>query len=264
MPPRSLATPVSVDVRRRTLLRGLAALGVASPAWALSRQQAEVETEALKVPLAISENLHRPFPTKVLELLGQAANIEWELMWMPFVRVVATAEQGKAFGFGLSHTPERDEFLHFSETMFSTNAWLVGRRDKALEVSTLEELSGHVVCMGRGLKLSAAFDQAIDKDFRVTYGADDRMRTRMLLGKRCDVSVITHRSRRPESVMRRLQIMGMPTSELRMLSHAPLVSMPVSLAIGKDSPLASALPRINDAIRRKTPDIRALIERDLG
>ena len=64
--------------------------------------------------------------------------------------------------------------------------------------------------------------------------------------------------------MRRLQIMGMPTSELRMLSHAPLVSMPVSLAIGKDSPLASALPRINDAIRRKTPDIRALIERDLG
>lgn len=258
--PASLRSPMP----RRSALRHLAAWCAAGPAVAWSRQQAEVETEPLRVPLAISENLHRPFPLKVLQLLGQGAHVEWDLQWMPFVRVLASAEQGKAMGFGLSRTPDREELLQFSDTLFSTNAWLVGRRDKTPDLGSVEELAGHTVCMARGMKVSPAFDQGANRDFGITHGADDRMRVRMLLGRRCDVAVVAHRSRRPEAVMQRLQVLGLPTAELRVLSSTPLVSMPVGLAVAKDSPLAPLMARINESIRRKTPDIRALIERDLG
>ncbi len=215
------------------------------------------------VPLAVGDNVNRRFVLPLLELIAEAAGIQWRIEWLPFARVLLLAEQGRALGFGMTRTPTRERVFGFSDPLFVNHIWCVARRERGLRVEGLEDLNGLSVCLGRGVSLGAAFDEARSQQrFQVEAGGVDlQARSRMLMAGRCDVLLTSHRSPDPWLIERRLRHeMGLGPA-LEVLPK-PLLADPVHMAVGLGSPLMALLPQINKALAGRRQALRALIESD--
>lgn len=237
-----------------------AALGLGLGAAELKAQPAE----RLQVPIGLGSKGRLPFVVKLLELIGQAAHIEWQPQYLPFARQVLMAERGQSLAFGLSRSEQREAVLEFSDALFANHAWIVVRRDKVFNYRSVEDLRGRVVCLPRGMLMGAELEAARGSVIQVKQtDGDMAARVRMLVAGRCDILLASYRSARPESLARML---GLPPGGAAELSYLPRPAevSPVYLAAARGSDLAArALPRINAALRQQAKAIEALVNSDL-
>jgi len=245
---------------RRDFFRVALGLGVVSRVAELQAQP----TERLQVPIGLGSKGKLPFVVKLLDLIGQAANIEWQPQFVPFARQVLMAERGQSLAFGLSHSEQRDALFEFSEALFINHAWIVVRRDKVFNYRSVEDLRDRVVCLPRGLVMGAELEAARGRVIQVKQtDVEIATRVRMILAGRCDVLLATYRSARPESLARMLGLPPGTTAELTYLPK-PIEVSPVYLAAARGSELAArALPRINTALRQQAKAIEALVHSEI-
>jgi polar amino acid transport system substrate-binding protein len=249
----------SIATRRDWLQSGLAiasllALGPAAAAESKSAASPQL------VPVALGDHINRAFVLPLLDLIADGAGIQWQIEWMPFARTLLQAERGQSLGFGMARTPARERVYAFSEVLFFNHAWPVVRRERRLNIQQLSDLDGLSVCLGRGVSLNAAFEEARGKRFQVeTASGDLASRVRMLMAGRCDVVLASHRSPDPWLIEQRLRKdVGLGTA-IEVLPK-PLMAEPVHFAVGLDTPLAALLPRVNKGMAARRQAIRALID----
>ncbi len=247
------------------LLHGAAALPALSPSAGALAQPLPAEKlrpERLQVSLAINEASQRPFVKALLGLIGEAAQIDWQLQPVPWARALLMAERGQMMVFGLSRTPERNQRFNFSEPVFDNHVWMVMRRDHAVDYRKLSDLSGHTLCMARGISYGPEFEAAKGSLFKVESADGDlKARVRMLMAGRCDVLLSSHRSSQPWMFERLLREQTGHSAALSVLP-TPLQVDPIHFALAKSHPETPVLARLNAAIRQKTREIQALVERD--
>jgi len=128
---------------RRQMLRQLLHGAAAWSALGLHASPAQAQAGArLQVPIAINEASRHPFVKQLLRLIGEAAQIDWQIQSLPWARAMLLAERGQTMVFGVSRTPAREQVLAFSEPVFDNHVWMVMRRDQAMDYRQLSDLSG--------------------------------------------------------------------------------------------------------------------------
>lgn len=250
----------------RQLLHGAAACSAmawpSGPALAQSRVQAQAHTR-LQVPIAINESSRRPFVKQMLRLIGDAAQIDWQIQPLPWARAMLSAERGQMMVFGVSRTPAREQLLAFSEPVFDNHVWMVTRRDQALDYRQLSDLSGRTLCISRGISYGPSFEAARGSLFKVELSNGDmNARVRMLMAGRCDVMLSSHRSAQPWIFERLLREQSGYSAALMVLPR-PMQVDPIHFAVARDHSLSRLLPRLNGAMRLQSKAIQALINSEL-
>jgi Bacterial extracellular solute-binding proteins, family 3 len=145
------------------------------------------------VPLALSDGLNQKFADALLRELAEGAGVRWQVSRVPFSRVLRMTEAGEALGFGVSPSRERDAQLVFSEAVFRSGVWAVGRAEGDAPITSIASLKGRKVCASRQARLGAELDMAAGRDFTVhAVPGDLGSRLRMLEAGRCDVLLVTH------------------------------------------------------------------------
>ncbi|MCV2350267.1 substrate-binding periplasmic protein [Paucibacter sp. Y2R2-4] len=248
----------------RQLLHGAAAcsaLGTLS-GQVLAQSPAQAPSR-LQVPIAVNEASRRPFVKHILRLIGEAAQIEWQIQPLPWARAMLLAERGQLMVFGVSRTPAREQVLSFSEPVFDNHVWMVVRRDQAMDYRQLSDLSGRTLCVSRGTSYGPSFEAARGSLFKVELANGDlNARVRMLMAGRCDVMLSSHRSAQPWLFERLLREESGHSAAVSVLP-TPLQVDPIHFAVARDHPLAQALPRLNAAMRQQAKAIQALVNSDL-
>lgn len=242
------------ELRRRCLL-SLFALATPWPVRAAAPRQ--------RVPVVIGENSSRPFVLPLLQLIGDAAGIKWQVQQAPWARALVLAERGQAIAFGMARTKAREEVYTFSAPVFDNHVWMLVRRDQAPDFRSLDDLRDRTVCISRGVSYGGSFDAGKGKLFKVEYvDGDLGARLRMLVAGRCDMALGSHRSPDPWLLERRARDITGLSASLAVLPM-PLAVEPVHFAVGHGQALVELLPRINKAVQQQRTGIRALVDSDL-
>ena len=217
----------------------------------------------LPVPIAVSESSRRPFVVQMLKLIGQAAQIDWQIQSVPWARVLLMAERGQALAFGVSRSASREQLFEFSRPVFDNYVWMVVRRDRSLDYRSLDDLRGRTLCVTRGISYGSAFEAAKANLFRVEMvDGDLAARTRMLVAGRCDVMLTSHRNPQPWAVEKILRQESGYTSGIAVLP-TPMQVDPVHFAAARGHALAQVLPRLNAAMQAQSKAMLALINSEI-
>ncbi|MFY7865641.1 substrate-binding periplasmic protein [Roseateles sp.] len=247
---------------RRLLLQRLLHGAAVFAALSLSSGRARGQVR-FRVPIAINEASRRPFVKQMLTLIGEAAQIDWQIQPLPWARAMLSAERGELMAFGVSRTPAREQVFEFSDPIFVNHVWMVVRRDQALEYRSLADLKGRTLCVSRGISYGASFEAARGHLFKVELADGDlNTRVRMLMAGRCDVMLSSHRSAQPWLFSRLLREQTGHSAALSVLP-APLQSDPIHFAVARGHPWLRLLPRLNSAMRQQSKAIQALIHSEL-
>lgn len=214
------------------------------------------------VRLAISEQTHKPFVLPLLKHIAEAADLQWELLLLPWPRALLGAQLGQHLVFGLSRSPARDRLFAYSQPAFVSRGWLVVPKATPIRFDKLEDLRGRALCVPRGSTYGAAFEEARQQRlFRVEGGGNDLGgRARMLAAGRCDAMLATHRGS-AAALERRLRALRSGT-QFQVLPK-PVVEEGILFGAAKGSEPAALLPRLDEAIARSRAAIQALVDSDL-
>ena len=214
------------------------------------------------VRLAIGEQTHQPFVLPLLKQIAEAADLQWELLLLPWTRALLGAELGRHLVFGLSRNPARDKVFAYSQPVFVSRGWLVVPKARPLRFDRLEDLRGHALCVARGATYGAAFEEARQKQlFHVEGGGTDLGgRARMLAAGRCDALIATHRGS-AAALERRLR--GLRNGAQFQVLPKPVVEEGIVFGAAKGSEPAALLPRLDQAIARSRAALQALVDSDL-
>lgn len=251
---------------RRHWLRQVGSLALAWPLTPASSVMAAPLTSGgaddPPVPVAISEQAHRPFIGKLFQLIFDAAGLRFELIALPWPRALLSGEQGQSLVYGLSRSARREHSMDFSRPIFSSHAWLVTDRARPLRHRHAEDLRGKVLCAPRGASFGPQFDALQRRGvFQLEHsGFDFNSRARMLLMGRCDALLTAHRGSTPVRLQRRLR--ELPDGDRLQVLPRPLTDETIHFAVSKRSPLSASLMRLDAAIRQQQAAIRELVDHE--
>jgi len=213
-----------------------------------------------EVPIAVSVSVNVPFVDAMLDELAAAMGIRWQVLRVPFARVVRMARAGTALGFGVSPSPARVGTLDFSQPLFESGVWGVSRADSPHEASSMSQLKGLNVCVWRDAQLGEAIDNAAQRDFRaLAAGGDFAVRLRMLSAGRCDVLLATHYNRERSQLQKRIRAAGADPDQF-VIGRQPLAQQPVHVAVRRDGALARWMPLLDKALADRHQAIVALVK----
>ncbi len=212
------------------------------------------------VPLALSDGLNQKFADALLRELAEGAGVRWQVSRVPFSRVLRMTEAGEALGFGVSPSRDRDAQLVFSEAVFRSGVWAVGRAEGDAPITSIASLKGRKVCASRQARLGAELDMAAGRDFTVhAVPGDLGSRLRMLEAGRCDVLLVTHFNEHPALLQQRIRDAGFDPDKLA-IGPRPLKELPVYIAARRASPLAAHVPALNRALADRQAAIGRLVQ----
>lgn len=211
------------------------------------------------VPMALSDGLNQPFAEALLRELAEAAGWRWQVSRVPFSRVLRMTEAGEALGFGVSPSREREAQLVFSEPVFRSGVWAIGRAAGDGPITSVAGLKGRTVCAPRQARLGAELDMAAGRDFQLhAVPGDLGSRLRMLEAGRCDVLLVTHFNDEAALLLRRVRDAGFDPDRLAIGPRA-LKELPVYIAARRGSALADLVPALNRAIADRQTAIGLLL-----
>jgi ABC-type amino acid transport substrate-binding protein len=136
----SPCSPINT-ANRRQILTGLAAT------IAGTGSRASPPVDLVPVPLALYEGVARGFLVPLLDLIGKAAGLKWDISYFPYARVQRQVESGQTLGFGLRSDVHTWTPLATSDPVLQAFIWLVMRQDEALEFQQIRDLQGQSMCV---------------------------------------------------------------------------------------------------------------------
>ena len=237
-------------------LVGTIALLLTVGAWSTVPQAAEPEEiryasdpwPPYNVGKADGSALQGGYTADFLDALGERLGTKIVSRLYPWKRVLAYLQQGTYdITFPIQHKAERETFLLFSDVVVEDRVFvwhLKSRNDALANWQTVEDLKPFTIGVIDGYTQGVTFDKAIaDKAFTIEVSASSEANLKKLLGGRMD-GVLEVESV-AESYFRQH-----PEWRER-ITHAPTVVNVDRYRIGisRKSPVASMLPRVNDAVR---------------
>lgn len=210
--------------------------------------------------MAVSVSLNVPFVDALLAELAGAMGIRWQLVRVPFARVLRMAMDGSALGFGVSPSPARTGTLAFTQPLFESGVWGVSRAEAPHAASTVEQLKGLSVCVIRDAQLGAAIDNAAQREFRaLSAGGDFAGRLRMLGAGRCDVLLATHYNNDRTQLQQRIRAAGADPDQFA-IAHQPMARQSVHVAALRQGAWARWVPLLDSALAERRQAIADLVK----
>lgn len=214
----------------------------------------------LRLPIAISDVGTQRFPRRVLALVAEGEGIEWDILPVPWPRMVAMAQRGEALAFGLSPTPRRQPLFAFSDALYDSRVWALSHRQQPPLLDHPDHLRGLAVCAGRGVSYGESIDTLLAESTQTSLVLGDvALRARLVMAQRCDVALFSSYVASSEALERKLR-QRLPSAGGVVVHRQPLATWSTHIAVRRGHPLAQGLDRINRAIRRQHRAIQALVD----
>jgi ABC-type amino acid transport substrate-binding protein len=254
--PLSHLVPAQPGATRRDWLSAGLSAGVGLAVGRAAHAQAARPVVPLALSLAVNRAVMEPF----LARLAQAAELAWDLSFVPFSRLLKMVERGEALGFGVAYSPQRGERLAFSQVLFASGVWTISRRSQPVDARTPADLKGLRVCVVPGLDYGPELEAAKGRLFEPQGAAGDfASRLRMLQAGRCDALLATQPNDDVHLLEQRVRDAGGELASL-VLGRRPIVEQPVQIAVARGCDLAAHLPRIDQALHTHAAPLRRLLE----
>lgn len=174
----------------------------------------------------------------------------FELELLNWPRALALAGSGQGGLIGVSHTPERAQWLDYSLPMYQDELRLVVRADSNLRFSRVEDLRGLRIGMVRATTGGLAFDTAAAAgDFHLIRDWNASERLRALLAGRLDAAVFSNGQWGLDAVLAATPDLQSRRAELRLL-EPPLLIDALHLAFPKSMEAGAVLARFNAALKK--------------
>lgn len=213
--------------------------------------------EDRRVPVFTGDAATAPgWKSRVLDLLGTAAGIRWDIQAAPWPRAQSLAEQGEGLIFAVRRSPEREARFVFSRPVLNLSTWALVRVGQAAAWDR-EGLPRNLrVCAARGSHYADVLPLRPDVRWLESDQGDNGA-VRMLLAGRCDLTLITGRGADGDSAWRSMRIEGLPVDGLEALER-PLKQTPLHFATGHRSVWREVLPALDRAIAQHRAGLDAI------
>ena len=188
--------------------------------------------------------------TELASAITQRAGIKVNMVAVPWARALQLAEQGGGLIASLSRTPEREAIFNYSDPVIEDEIVIVTMKSKGLLASSLADLKGLKVGLGRGSRYGPRFVAELPL---VMSEEDDNteQRLRKLKAGRIDAAILYGGL---PSVVFNARLANVDMSEL-VIQPKPLALDKNYLAIAKSRPDGPALlKRLNIAIAAMKAD----------
>jgi len=198
---------------------------------------------------ANQSDLREAFSKRVIEYLGQKAEVHFVLQPYPWKRALLMAEVGDGLIWGVSRTPERELIFDFSHSVYTSKVWVVVRKDDDSKIESIADLTGKRVSLFRGATYGAEFDKARKNNLFAVEEDTDILETRFakLEKQRTDVMLLGYHRSNPKRVAEYMEQFGLDPAKLRILEK-PLFTDPLHIAIAKKNALDFPMDALNQAI----------------
>lgn len=192
---------------------------------------------------------------------------EFELKYdlLPWSRAYQMAQRGEAGIIGLSMTERRLELFDYSEVIFFDEVVVVVKRGHEFPFTTIQDLRGKRVGVGRGGTFGDDFDEAVDSGlFELYEDNGDVLRLKMLLAGRIDAALISPGKVAVEQLVSSSPALR-PLKDQLVVLPVPLKSDPNYLGFSKSMCMQGFLDQFNELVRQgyDSGDIQAIISRHL-
>lgn len=104
---------------------------------------------------------------QLLQVISENTGLQFEVVRVPWKRAMDKALQGDGILLGMSITKERQKKFAFSEPINVNRNWLITRCDKQFAFNSIADLKGKLIGVVLGTSAGDAFDQEINKTFRI-------------------------------------------------------------------------------------------------
>ena len=142
---------------------------------------AAAQAEPQKITLFLSAQHDRVNPAaalsapnrQLLAYIESETGVQFERKFVPWKRALQSAIEGKGFVFGASQTPERLQYLVFSEPIYIDNVWIVTRCDARFSYNSIADLKGKTIGMIRDAYYGPEVAKAVNFVFTPEYDVND-------------------------------------------------------------------------------------------
>lgn len=168
----------------RWLILFLATLSFQVDAWA---SKTVVLAASDSPPLHSPKMKHNGALSHIVETIFTKAGYTIELQFMPWARAMASARSGAVDGMiGVWHSPERAQFLYFSDPIIAQQMAFYRRADNPIRYSNYSDLAdqGYVLANVRGYVYPPPLRGL---NFNVQWVNQPQQYLKMLLGRRVDL-----------------------------------------------------------------------------
>lgn len=126
----------------------------------------------------------------LLNYIEKSLNIRFEIKRVPWKRAMDNALRNDVLLMGMSMTSERAKKYAFSSAINANGNWLITRCDARFEFNSLQDLKGKLIGIVIGTSAGEAFDQQINKLFRIENDIGAGVsRLQKLMARRMDALV---------------------------------------------------------------------------
>ena len=191
--------------------------------------------------------------------------VEFEFDLLPWSRAYEMAEKGEAGIIGLSMTESRLEIFDYSQVVFYDEVVVVVRRGHEFPFSSIEDLRGLRVGVGRGGTFGDDFDRAVQSGlFELIEDNGDVLRLKMLLADRIDVALISPGAIAVEQLVANSETLQPRRDELVVLP-TPLKRDPNYLGFAKSMSMQGLIGKFNEILQQgyESGEIPCIIARHL-
>ncbi len=213
--------------------------------------------EAVTWPLLVSQRLDangKPAPISeltqtILTYISLKSDVKFELQPYPWKRALLLAQEGVAPIWGISRNLERDKIFIFSHSVYSTNVWMVVRKDRFFPIASIADLKGKHVSVPQGGAFNSEFESArANKLFTVEddpHSLD--IRFAKLIAGRCDVMLVSNRIDTATKLEIYFKSYGFDADQFQIIER-PLLIDEIHIAILRSKADTFPMEAINRAI----------------
>lgn len=121
----------------------------------------------------------------LLSVLSTHTGLHFDVLRVPWKRAMDNALRGDGILLGMSITKERQKKFAFSDAININRNWLITRCDRKFSFNSLADLKGKLIGVVLGTSAGEAFDQEMNKSFRVENdtGAGIARIQKLILGR---------------------------------------------------------------------------------
>lgn len=198
------------------------------------------------------------FNDALLAYFEKEMQVQFKLQFYPFKRAQVKTAEGAGLFWGMPQTSleeDPENRLSFSDPVYTSNVWMVVRKNSPIKVERIADLQGLTLSTFYGVHYSQEFEQARGKVFQVEEEPDSvNNRLRKLQMGRNDIVLLHSRATTAQDVIKRS--VALPELETLKVLGKPLEKMAVRFAIGTHlvrHPTdwsKNLLPELNKAIEK--------------
>lgn len=200
----------------------------------------------------------------IMNAVEQKSDFQFHIELHPWARAFEMAKSGDGGIIGLSKTPERQQFMDYSDVMFDDELILVVKKGEAFDYKGIESLKGKRIGVSRGAVYGAEFENAKSENlFSIDEDNVPSSRFKKLLLGRIDVAIVGPGNAGFYAVISKDAYLSKQINQFTILQK-PFKSDPNYLGFAKSQKMGGFLTRFNQILSalKESGELEAIIHKD--